>query len=76
MKYAYSILPIRGTQGLIIFRIPLNLGNRFQVSDCHVKVPVRSQRLKCALNPTYLNKIFPSAIKKNIFSSFLRMGSS
>ena len=64
MKCAYSILPISGTLGIIIFRASLNLRIRFQVSDCHVKVPIRSQNLEVAINPIYLNKYFPLAIKK------------
>lgn len=64
IKYAYSISFITRTLEMIIFRAPINLRIRFQVSDCHVKVPVRSQNLKFARNPTYLHKYFLSAVKK------------
>lgn len=61
----YSILFITGTLGIILFRVPLNLGIRFQVSDCqHVKVLIRSQDFKFAMNPAYLHKYFPLSVKK------------
>lgn len=47
------------------FRVPLNRGIRFQVSDCqHVKVLIRSQDFKFAMNPAYLHKYFSSSVKK------------
>lgn len=39
-------------------------GIRFQVSDGHINVPVRSQNIKCAISPTYLQKCFPPATTK------------
>lgn len=73
MKCAHSILCITGTLRIIVFRAPLNLEIRFQVSDGHVKVPIRLHNLQFAINPTYLYKYFPSAIKK-ILSRAAREG--